>query len=152
MPDRHRGPGRDLDRPRSRDRGDEPRGREPRDERGPRGPRGPRDLRDNRGPRDFRDLRDARESRGRGAAPPFRERRPPAPPPTAGEAETFEDVDADLAIAILETATKLTEIVGTAGLPEGHAERREAVIESFEAIYNAVLDAVTGDEDEDEDE
>jgi hypothetical protein len=66
------------------------------------------------------------------------------------EADDFEDVDADLAIAILDTAAKLTEIVGTAGLPDGHVERREAVIESFEAIYFAVLDAVTGGEDDDE--
>jgi hypothetical protein len=68
------------------------------------------------------------------------------------EAEEFEDVDAQLAVSIIEAATKLTEIVGTAGLPEGHTQRREAVVETFETIYFALLDAITGDEEDGEDE
>ena len=60
-------------------------------------------------------------------------------------------MDAALAVAILGTATKLTELVGTDGLPEDRTARRDAVVETFEAIYFAVLDAVTGgDEDEEE--
>jgi hypothetical protein len=78
-----------------------------------------------------------------------RDRRPPAPPE---EVDEFEDVDAQLAVAIIDAATRLTEIVGTTGLPEGYAERREAVVESFETIYFALLDAITGAEEEEEGE
>jgi hypothetical protein len=78
-----------------------------------------------------------------------RDRRPPAPPE---ELDEFEDVDAQLAVAIIEAATKLTEIVGSAGLPEGYAERREQVVETFETIYFALLDAITGEDDEEEDD
>ena len=81
-------------------------------------------------------------------APEFREGRPPAPPVEASE---FQDVDADLAIALLDTATRLTEIVGTAGLPDEQEGRRQAVIETFETIYFSILEAVTGGEDEDGD-
>ena len=77
----------------------------------------------------------------------YQERRPPASPEEASE---FQDVDADLAIALLDTATRLTEIVGTAGLPEGHTERRQAVVETFEVIYFSILEAVTGGEEEEE--
>ncbi|MGH2356073.1 MAG: hypothetical protein ACRDI2_04735 [Chloroflexota bacterium] len=131
MPDRHRGNTRDFDR--NRGRGFQGGGR------GFGGP--PR--RDRRGPVE------PRPSRGFDfeGPPPIRERRPPAPP---AEMEEFEDVDAQLAVAILGAATKLTEIVGTTGLPEGYTERREAVLESFEAIYFALLDAITGGEDEEE--
>ena len=80
--------------------------------------------------------------------PAYREGRPPAPPVEASE---FQDVDSDLAIALLDTATRLTEIVGTAGLPEEPEGRRQAVIETFETIYFSILEAVTGGEDEDED-
>ena len=139
MADRYRGGTRDFDR----NRGE--RGGGFGDRGGPGGPGGPgggRDRRDfSRGRPDFRD------DRGFGGPPPYRERRPPAPP---AETEDFQDVDAGLAIAIINTATKLTEIVGTAGMPEGHAERREAVLENFQAIYFSLLDAITGDE-EDED-
>jgi hypothetical protein len=93
---------------------------------------------------------DSRTDRGFDQQQYHRERRPPAPPE---EAEEFEDVDAQLAVSIIQAATKLTEIVGTSGLPEGHVERREAVVETFEAIYFALLDAITGeDEDEEEEE
>jgi hypothetical protein len=78
-----------------------------------------------------------------------RDRRPPAPPE---EMDEFEDVEAQLAVAIIQAATKLTEIVGTTGLPESYTERREAVVESFETIYFALLDAITGSDEEDEDE
>jgi hypothetical protein len=84
-----------------------------------------------------------------GPPPQFRERRPPAPPE---EAEDFEEVDADLAIAILDTATRLTEIVGTAGLPDDHQQRRQAVLETFETLYFSILSAITGGEDEAEGE
>jgi len=64
------------------------------------------------------------------------------PPPAE---EEYEEVDASLAVALLEAATKLTELVGTSGLPDGYVERREAVIESFEAIYFALVDTVMGE-------
>lgn len=56
-------------------------------------------------------------------------------------------MDASLAVALLEVATKLTELVGTSGLPDGYVERREAVIESFEAIYFALMETVMGEDD-----
>ncbi|HEX2515069.1 MAG TPA: hypothetical protein VH257_10220 [Chloroflexota bacterium] len=77
------------------------------------------------------------------------ERRPPAPPE---EMDEFEDVDAQLAVAIIQAATKLTEVVGSAGLPDGYSERREAVVETFETIYFALLDAITGADEEDEED
>src|SRR5687767_1135009 len=80
-------------------------------------------------------------------APEYREGRPPAPPVEASE---FQDVDADLAVALLDTATRLTEIVGPAGLPEDVEARRQAVIETFETIYFSILEAVTGGEEEDD--
>lgn len=77
----------------------------------------------------------------------------PVPPAAPANQDQFEEVEADLAVAILETAAHLTEIVGTAGLPEGHAERRAAVLETFETIYYHVLETVTGgDEAEEADE
>ena len=136
MPERHRGNPRDFDRDRGRGfggRGDDygPQGAERRG-----GPSGPP-----RGPR---------PDRGFDAPPLHRDRHPPAPPE---EMDDFEDVDAQLAVAIIQAATKLTEIVGSAGLPEGYAERRAAVVESFESIYFSLLDAITGaDEDEEEGE
>lgn len=146
MAERHRGNSRDFDRSRGRPFNEPPGG-------GPGGGSGGgpgggawerRDVRP-RNPRDNRGFADG----GPSGPPPYRERRPPAPPV---EASDYEDVDADLAVAILQTAAKLTEIVGTVGLPEGHTERREAVVTSFQAIYFALLDAVAGDEDEDQDD
>jgi hypothetical protein len=141
MADRHRGYSREFDR--TRGRGPTGAGGAG----GAAGPGGPRGSGDGPRGREPRDGRGPRDDGGFRPPPAYRERRPPAPPV---EADDFEDVDADLAVAILDTAAKLTEIVGTTGLPEGHVERREAVIESFEAIYFAVLDAVTGGEDDDE--
>jgi hypothetical protein len=85
----------------------------------------------------------------RAPRPEYREGRPPAAPVEASE---FQDVDADLAIALLDTATRLTEIVGTAGLPDEVEGRRQAVVETFETIYFSILEAVTGGEDEDDDD
>jgi hypothetical protein len=147
MPERHRGNPREFDRDRGRGysgRGDfgGPAGPGGRDRRsgppgpgGPGGPGGPPPRPESRTERSFE--------------PPdlHRDRRPPAPPE---EMDEFEDVDAQLAVAIIEAATKLTEIVGTAGLPESYTERRETVVESFETIYFALLDAITGADEEDE--
>ncbi|CAA9227581.1 MAG: hypothetical protein AVDCRST_MAG77-818 [uncultured Chloroflexi bacterium] len=116
------------------------RGPRPPFEGGDRGPRPPFDGGD-RGPRDFSGPRDS------GGPPQYREGRPPAPP---AEANDFEDVDADLAIAILDTATRLTEIVGKEGLPETHAERRQAVLETFEVLYFSILESVTGGGDDED--
>ncbi|HEY7268385.1 MAG TPA: hypothetical protein VH951_01035 [Dehalococcoidia bacterium] len=114
--------------------------------------------RESRGSREMRDNRSRRGSGGGegygggfGGPPPDRERRAfgrttTEPPPTEDQ---FEEVDADLAVAILETAARLTEIVGTAGLPEGYVERREAVLETFQATYYQVLEIVTGGEESD---
>ena len=132
MADRHRGDSRSFDR--SRNRG--PIGG------GPGG--GGRERRGDSGPGY------GREGRDFGGPPPFRERRPAPPPPAPAPNEHFEDVEAILASSILQAATKLTEIVGTAGLPDELPKRREAVMETFEAIYFAVLDAVTGEDEEDE--
>jgi hypothetical protein len=144
MPDRHRGNTRDFDRDRLRGFGG-PGGA------GGAGGRGGPSGRDRRsGP-----PRERTERTGRGPErvlepqPFHRDRRPPAPPE---EMEDFEEVDATLAVAILQAATKLTEIVGTAGLPEAYAERREAVVQSFEAIYFSILDAITGEDEEEEEE
>jgi len=68
------------------------------------------------------------------------------------EANEFQDVDADLAVAILDTATRLTEIVGTAGLPDEHTLRRQAVLETFEALYFSILESITGGGDDDDEE
>jgi hypothetical protein len=136
MPERHRSNPRDFDR------GDRGRGYGGRGDFG--GP-GDRDRRGGPG--------GGRPGPPRGDRPPFepqpmpRDRRPPAPPE---EMDEFEDVEAQLAVAIIQAATKLTEIVGTTGLPEGYTERREAVVESFETIYFALLDAITGADEEDE--
>lgn len=137
MADRHRGNTRDFDRDRGRGASGPPRGNfggAPRPERREGGP-------------PFRP--DTRSERTFEPAPLDRDRRPPAPPE---EVEAFEDVDADLAVAIIQAATKLTEIVGVAGLPENHGERRAAVVESFETIYFALLDAITGGDEEEEEE
>ena len=152
MAERHRGP-----RPGGRD-GFE--GREGREGRGREG-----------GPRDFRGGREGRDDRPRrpfgggfggggyggggggfGGPPPYRERRPAPPPPPPPADDEFQEVDAGLAVAILETAAHLTEVVGTAGLPEGYAERREAVLETFESIYYRVLETVTGGEEAEEED
>jgi hypothetical protein len=140
MPERHRGNARDFDRDRGRGyggRGDYG-GPRDNDRRGP--PGGPPGGRPP-GPRSDRPY---------DAPPMHSERRPPAPPE---EMDEFEDVDAQLAVAIIQAATKLTEVVGSTGLPDGYSERREAVVETFETIYFALLDAITGaDEDDEEDE
>lgn len=145
MADRHRGNTRDFDRDRGRGFSGPPRGNFSG------APRGdfagaPRPERREGGP-PFRP--DARPERSFEPAPFDRDRRPPAAPE---EVEDFEDVDADLAVAIIQAATKLTEIVGVAGLPENHGERRAAVVESFETIYFALLDAITGGDEEEEEE
>lgn len=144
MADRHRGNTRDFDRDRGRGLGGPPRG----DFGPPRGDFGgpPRPDRRSGGPPG---RPDTRPDRGFEPQPFDRDRRPPAPPE---ELEDFEDVDADLAVAIIQAATKLTEIVGITGLPENHAERRAAVVESFETIYFALLDAITGGDEEDDKE
>jgi hypothetical protein len=139
MPERHRSNPRDFDRDRGRGyggRGDFGGPGGDRDRRG--GPGNPRP-----GPPP------------RGDRPPYdpqamhRDNRPPAPPE---EMDEFEDVEAQLAVAIIQAATKLTEIVGATGLPESYTERREAVVESFETIYFALLDAITGADEEEEEE
>jgi hypothetical protein len=156
MAERHRNSNRSFERPGGGREygqgGDSGRGGRPRPygDRGDRGDRGGygqnRDFGQGRGFGQGRDFGDRRNYSG---PPPRREA--PVPPPPANE--EFEDVDAALAVAILGTATKLTELVGTDGLPEDRAARRDAVVETFEAIYFAVLDAVTGgDEDEEEEE
>src|SRR5205809_5557565 len=101
MAERHRGGGRPVDRGRNRDGGRDG----SRD--GGRPSRNPRESRDDRGPRGEGFGGGYRGDRG---APPFGERRqfrppppPAAPPPPAGQ-EQFEEVDADLAVAILDTA------------------------------------------------
>lgn len=133
MAERHRGNGRGYERNR-------PAG-------GSRGGGGPY-----RGPQGRSD----REARGyggfapRGAREPREPRERPAPPPPAADDE-YQDVDAGLAMAILETATRLTELVGSQGLPETQPERREAVLDTFDTIYFRILETVTGgDEDEEE--
>jgi hypothetical protein len=131
--DRGRG-GRDGGRDNGRGGGDGRDSRGPR--RGPGGPGGP-------GGGGF--------GGGFGGPPPFRERRPAPPPPPPDDAD-FEEVDTDLAVAILDTAARLTEVVGASGLPEGYVERREAVLETFEAVYYRVLETVTGGADEDEED
>lgn len=153
MVERHRGGGRGGDFGRGRDVGRP--GREGRE-----GREG-RSSREGREGREGRDTRSDRGARGNqsfgsgsfGGGAPYRERRQ-LPAPTAATPapdEQFEDVDASLAVAILDTAAHLTEIVGTAGLPEGYAERRQAVLETFEAVYYHVLETVTGgDEDNEE--
>ncbi len=141
MVERHRGGGRPMDRGRDRDGGRPGReGREGRDDRGRRGGEGFGGGY-NSGPPPYRERREFRPPPPPRADPP-----PPAP-------DQFEEVDADLAVAILETAAHLTQVVGTAGLPEGYVERREAVLETFDAIYYRVLETVTGgDEEEDNEE
>ena len=140
MAERHRGTGRPMDR----GRGGRDSGRDGgRDGRGP----GGRDSRDSRGPR----RGSSGFGGGFGGPPPYRERRQPAPPPPPAQDEDFEEVDTDLAVAILDTAARLTEIVGASGRPEGYVERRESVLETFEAVYYRVLETVTGGADEDED-
>ena len=56
--------------------------------------------------------------------PPFRDQRPPAPPAEADD--EFEEVDTTLAVAILDTATRLTALIVDKGLPAdlGQARRR----------------------------
>lgn len=161
MAERHRGYGREFER----GGGGGDRGRRGGD--GPRGPRG-REGRDGgdrprRGPGGFGGPGRPSRPGGFGApggfrAPggpatpftPYREARPPAAPEEVSE---YQEVDADLAIAILDTATRLTEIVGTSGLPEGNVERRQAVVETFEVIYFSILESITGGgEDEDVEE
>jgi hypothetical protein len=66
-------------------------------------------------------------------------------PPRPEETDQFAEVESGLAETILDTAARLTELVGTDGLPEGYVERRQAVVETFEAIYYAVLETVTGE-------
>ena len=147
MVERHRGGGgRPPDRGRNRDGGRE-------------GGRPGRDQRDSRDDRGRRGEGFGGGYRGDRGTPPFGERRqfrPPPPPPAAPSPpvgqEQFEEVDADLAVAILETATQLTQLVGASGLPDGYVERREAVLETFEAIYYQVLETVTGGEAEEEEE
>lgn len=152
MPDRHRGHSREFDR--NRGRGPEgPPGARDRDRGAPppfrsRPPQGDRPF---GGPRDDRPFGGSRDERPFGGPPPapapYRDRRPPQPPE---EAEDFEDVDAGLAVAMLDTAAKLTEIVGTSGLPEEYAARRAAVMETFQAIYFSVMETVLGDEEDEE--
>ena len=137
MPERHRGNPRDFDRDRGRGYGG----------RGDYGGPGDRDRRGGPGGRPGPGP-GPRPDRGFEPQTMHRDRRPPAPPE---EVDEFEDVDAQLAVAIIDAATRLTEIVGTTGLPESYAERREAVVESFETIYFALLDAITGADEEDED-
>lgn len=142
MADRHRGFGQGFDRGPGRGR----------DDRGPGGPGGFRGEGGYRGgPRGPRDSgRPApRGDRPDAPRPQYREARPPAPP---AEASEFQEVDADLAIALLETATKLTEIVGTTGLPDDPTARRQAVLENFEALYFSILETVTGGDEDEEDE
>ncbi len=83
--------------------------------------------------------------------PTYREQRPPAPPE---EVDTeFEDVDTTLAVAILDTATRLTLSIVDKGLPDDLEARREAVLEQFGAVYASILEAVTSiDEEEDDDD
>jgi hypothetical protein len=148
MAERHRG-GRTAGFGRGRDAGREAR---PRREGGT-GREGS-EGRESRGSRELRDNRSRRGGEGYGGGfggpPPPREPRSFRPPPTEPPPtdDQFEEVDAELAVAILETAARLTEIVGTAGLPEGYTERREAVLETFQATYYQVLEIVTGGEAE----
>jgi hypothetical protein len=146
MADRHRGFGQGFDRGPGRDRNDRPGGfRGEGGYRGPSGPGGP-------GPRRDQGRPGPRGDRPDGPPPPrpqYREARPPAPP---AEASEFQEVDADLAIALLETATRLTEIVGTAGLPDEPTSRRQAVLENFEALYFSILETVTGGDADDDDD
>ena len=80
--------------------------------------------------------------------PPYREQRPPAPPE---EVDTeFEDVDTTLAVAILDTATRLTLSIVEKGLPDDLDARREAVLEQFGAVYASILETVTSIDEEEE--
>ena len=85
-----------------------------------------------------------------GRRSPFRDQRPPAPPAEAED--EFEEVDTTLAVAILDTATRLTALIVDKGLPTDLEGRRAAVLEEFGAVYATVLETVTSLDDEEDDE
>ena len=82
--------------------------------------------------------------------PPFRDQRPPAPPAEAED--EFEEVDTTLAVAILDTATRLTALIVDKGLPADIEGRRAAVLEEFGVVYATILETVTSLDEEEEDE
>ncbi len=142
MAERHRGNGRPTDRERGPSRGSRWGGERDRGDRTQRGGRADR-SRDQWGDRG----REQEFRRPAGSSPPVLRERASGTPPALAANEEYEEVDASLAVALLEAATKLTELVGTSGLPEGYVERREAVIESFEAIYFALMETVMGEDE-----
>jgi hypothetical protein len=57
-----------------------------------------------------------------------------------------------LAVAILDTATRLTALIVEKSLPADLEGRRAAVLQEFGAVYATILETVTSLDDEDEDE
>jgi hypothetical protein len=57
-----------------------------------------------------------------------------------------------LAVAILDTATRLTALIVDMGLPTDLEGRRAAVLQEFGAVYATVLETVTSLDDDEDDE